>query len=592
MPHEAPAYKGRERPLTSIEQGENSIGKLVRAYSKLSTFKKLALAAALAGTEYGYLKTMEHFAPDAFKAPENQVPDQQVEALLDGHEPTVVDERFESQGVRPLVVRQGLDRMFGREFISENIRQIQYSPDHIRMPNHYHGSSPFEAGHCTRSPLPGARSTIVLTVDTFQRSIPSSTTPETSTVTSERGASAPRDAEEIGAVLIHEVAHALSAESAEGMPPEIRARLNQALHAIVAGHNQSVYVYVNNYDRHGEASIGSEPHHAETPASSAEIEQEDSVQQEELFAEMISDAGRWEPLPAASPLRVRPIDEQMTSRFALNHDLTLEQARPYGAVYAVVADWRGNAFFDQMQMGYQGMRQEIRQDILHDAAERSARRMQTALEGLVFPSLSVGLQRWVDTGQMTQEEIDERSSYDAVEKIYDLEEDLINEGSGNPRVYREGLALSKPLYARAKNMADRLRADHVAYNTGFVARLGHPQLISLFEDVTHQLQMARNHIRLANVPASNATATTGEAVAVVEADVAMINQKLALLDGIEGLTSPQRAQFHQALLQWMEGERSERWYAGLADRIPDLDGLYSDIVSEQSEQGEREGVNY
>lgn len=235
---------------------------------------------------------------------------------------TRIDKRFLRESLSPEVLRAGLEGIFGT-LLSGNVVEVEFSPESIRMPRGvFHGAAAKEAGHCTFSTRRGERSGIVITVDGLPREI---------------------SVEDFLETLIHEVAHSIDWENADGMPDEIRGAIESALHDLVSGDQTTVFANVNEYE-------------AGPQATQAQAEEEEFRQKKELFAEILQDFIRMPPLAAHDPLHRFTLEERYARRFALRHNITVQEAERYVRVIMAVETWQqgrsDNGFFEKAQVRY------------------------------------------------------------------------------------------------------------------------------------------------------------------------------------------------------------------------------------------------
>lgn len=289
---------------------------------------------------------------------------------------TYIDKRFLHESLSPDVLRRGLQDIFG-QLLSTNVEAVNFSPESIPMPSSFHRSSVYddagESGHCTSSRGEGERSGIVITVEGLPKGV---------------------SVEDFLHTLVHEVAHSIDYQNVDGVSEEARIDLFYALEDLVSGDQTTVFPYVNEYE--------AGPH-----ATQAQVEEEEFRQEKELFAEILQDFIRMPPLEAHDPLHRFTLQERYARRFALRHNITVQEAGRYVRVIMAVETWQqgrsDNGFFEKAQVRYANFatqltqsRQRLLQEERQGLQEEYVRRDRALTEGMerwAYPELSTAILR-------------------------------------------------------------------------------------------------------------------------------------------------------------------------------------------------------
>ncbi|MBP7006144.1 hypothetical protein KBB27_03415 [Patescibacteria group bacterium] len=444
-----------------------------------------------------------------------------------------VDSGFQREGIRPETIRTLLEGTLGKEAVDQNIRRVIYSPVEIPMASHYRGTQRYEAGHCTRSMHPGERSDVVLTPSAFRD------------VT----------AREIVTTILHESAgHALDYQNDERMTVTQRFVQSEQVHRLVQGDRLTIYDYSNNY-QHGSL----------TP------EQEDDVQAEEVFAEVVADGLTLPVMDANNPLRRLSLREQMMVRLAERHDISQTAAAPYADILVSVAAVRGADFFERGQVAAARAQQAIQMQLNireHRAqSERiqvEQRQLSSELERLAIPHLSVALQHWRENHLDSREE-DIRTQVKSLDSIQaDAFEARPNDSPERRRELRQ-------LRERYDRLMDRLQADWQAYPQVFMRDVHNPALRSLFARLTKSFEKRSTGL-LERLHTAH-----GSSPETVRALVTEFNR---IMDTVNdpAIASPQeRAQFQEMFLRYVEDTARGGYYQHIGERVPDFVQVIEDI---------------
>lgn len=444
-----------------------------------------------------------------------------------------VDSGFQQEGIRPETIRALLEGTVGREAADQNIGRIAYSSVEIPMPPYYRGTQRYEAGHCTRSTHPGERSDVVLTPSAF------------------RGATA----RQIVVTILHEAAgHALDYHNDERMTASQRKAQADQLHRLVQGDRLTMYDYPNDYE-----------HGSLTP------EQEDLVQEEELFATVVADGLTLPVMDANDPLRRLSLRDQMSVRLAQRHDVLPSVAAPYADILVGVAAVRGADFFERGQVAAQRAERAIQAQLnerdhrlQEERAEAQQRQVLSELERLAIPSLSVALQHWQNE-HLDAEAEDARTEIKTLDSVSEHEFDP---GPNDPPELRRHLAQLEERYDR---LMDRLDDDRRSYPQRFMQNNHNPALRSLFERLTNPSEKRFNGL-LGQLHTEYRSSPE-----VVRALVTEFNKIMDVANNPTVASPEESARFREAILRYTEDVARGGYYQHVRERIPELSGVVADL---------------
>lgn len=444
-----------------------------------------------------------------------------------------VDNGFQHEGIRPETIRTLLEETLGKEAVDQNIRRVIYSPVEIPMPSYYRGTQRYEAGHCTRSIHPGERSDVVLTPSAFRD------------VT----------AREIVITILHEAAgHTLDYQNDEHITVAQRLMQNEQVHRLVQGDRLTIYDYSNNY-QHGSL----------TP------EQEDHVQAEEVFAEVVADGLTLPVMDANDPLRRLSLREQMMVRLAERHDISQTVAAPYADILVGVAAVRGADFFERGQVAAARAQQAIQMQLnvrehraQSERAQTEQRRALSELERLVIPSLSVALQHWREEHLDPQAE-DIRHQ---IRSLGNISRDAFKVRSDDSPERRREL---QQLHERYERLMDRLDDDWISYPQEFIRDVHNPALRSLFEHLTKPLGKRAGGL-LQQLRMVNRSSPESTRVIVTE-----FNKIMDTANNPTVASPEERVQFRDVILRYVEDAARGGYYQRIEERVPEFFQVIEDI---------------
>lgn len=439
-----------------------------------------------------------------------------------------VSPEFSLQHVSPERLARGFENVFGPSF-AQNVNSVVYVNGHILMPAAYRGRSRYEAGHCTRSPRRGERSQLVLTQDAFGHR-PIATTLR---------------------VAIHEGGHSMDPENDETMPEPVRSSLRNALQIIVEGDRVTIYSYVNAYQ-----------------GGSATKAVEDGIQREELFAELMADALTMSPLNPDDPLLRQPVRDRLSHRLSVTHGIPLDEAQRYGAVLGLVADVRGENFFEDGQRAAAALAHDLAESRRAGMIEETQQSLYDALERSPLPTLSVALRHSFHR-EAGQGENPARNTVDHL-RLYR------NYFAGNP------VDSTNPadLVRRIEEAIHTLQVERQAYNEEFLRGVFDQGLRSFFIKLTAPaakglpggplvvLQDAVAHLPLSRDEGEVRVWNTR-----IEGALPGIQSLLWMAEHEPDVSLQQREEFRSALLRWVELEGQGRFYTQVVEHHPELTTL-------------------
>lgn len=508
-----------------------------------------------------------------------------------------VDSGLRNVDIPPEILHEGLERIFGNLLVRD-LRAIQYHDGHIPMPRHYRGSARYEAGHCTRSP--GSEpSLMVLTRDNFEGHavraslqvviheaghavdyhnafgravvIDPSTSPPAEAGVPEgvaRGVHYRLSALDARRDYSRILAPDIPADGIPGMPPSIRFLLREGTHTLVEGDHQTIYAYPNDYEN----------------GSVTEAE-EDAVQAEELFAEIMADGVTMRPLnpqvPEDARLLAMPVRERMTYRLATTHNISPEQARPYAEIMAAIATHRGEYFFEHAQSVFDDTVHRIERYQAAQRHERSQRQVGELLERLAIPSLSIAFRRWTQAS-VEQEVFDVQELVDEVEEYEEAEHRMDGDTE-------EDRAELRRLTDRVQRMRGLLDLDRKQYVEEQARDIFDPALRAIFIKLAGPSKQGRNPLEELRTQVSQASfrALLPEGLEELRHRVDEVNQLLWMAEHQSQATDQQKMAFREALLRWIEGEIRGDWLRRIDERYSELSDLAGELRSSDGEGGER-----
>lgn len=456
-----------------------------------------------------------------------------------------IDERFRDQGILPGHLRRGIEDIFGRT-IWRDVSGVEYYSDHLPMPSSYRGSSPFEAGHCSRSTRRGDPSHLVITIDAF--------------------VSQGESIEAALHTLIHELVHALDPENADGMPEEIRTAIRAELQAIVVGNGATIYPYVNSYE-----------------GGSPTEEQESGIQREELFAELVSDVLIMKPLPLDSSLRGLSFEDRMAKRLADNHNTTLEVTRSYARILVLLERWKGEGFIERGQIGFQNFRQEVATGREARIRDRVVRDIRKIFDERGFPGMFDTLLHSFEVRHSPP--IAQRRDVTAIDSLFTRSE------HHGDRDDVEHFRMTETQMDYLDRIVLILEADRDAYNQRYAQQISDPSLREIF------LRIVSNDLdggRLQALPYSIDAFTRSPTISELRysADGIRLSLVRDLLDQAASqphISTQDRVAFQAALRSWIEAEAQEAWCQEVTQRHPEVIQFVDELDRAESRYEEGHG---
>ena len=533
----------RQETQRGVEMGERAVASLLEKALRIPSWKILAVNAAVLLGMSPKLRHDQNFAHVVHQAIELGSPHLTPEAQQRLDSLTRIDPHFSEAGIQPEALRRGMEGLVGAELFHANVSSVRYSAVPIPFAKNFHGAAHFVAGLCTLSNTEHARSEIVITRQAFRRGVlPLSQ-------------AAPTDEGErispmgVAHVIAHETAHSIDDINEESMPEPLRLRLYDALGTLVTGF-QTVYPYVNEYV-------------PPAGASQAEVESALITARQEAFAEILEEG--WEMDLQASPgTQHLSLTQRMTQQLALRHNIPLAEAERYGAIFRLISEWRGEAFFVQGHRAFQMLVSDIQEQTRIEDLPRQREQAIAEFSRIQLPGILLTLQRTMEGSAVIAEE--HAQSAANIEALGNARGDLRNlleeldmagETSGRQELRR--------LLHQTSGLLSRIDAHHEQYLQHFTNRIHEPRLRNVFDEAIVKLGQIQQDWEY-----NRHTPILPE---LVHQHVDELHQIIERARRLPRVTDEEYDAFTHALQSWFEARQANSWERTVDHDFPQIEEI-------------------